>query len=1345
MKHHRPAASGRRHARGADRPLRHRLEQAGFAAEECTLLEQAAAELPHVHVHRLHSRLRRLSALQAEASAPSPSACADLRGEMLATAAQGREVLAARLAPALQLAYPEELPVCDRREDITAALRSRQVVIVSGETGSGKTTQLPKMCLEAGLGVRGLIGHTQPRRLAARTVAARLAAELGQELGVSVGYKVRFSDCVSAACRIKLMTDGMLLSELASDRLLLGYDCIIIDEAHERSLNIDFLLGYLTELLPRRPDLRVIITSATIDLERFAAHFDRAPVFEVAGRTYPVEVAYMPLVAQRDAAGESVVAEMTLGEGILEALQLLLGTERGDVLVFLPGEREITLTLNFLRRHQLRDVEVLPLYARLAYAEQERIFRPHRGVRVILATNVAETSITVPGIRYVIDTGLVRISRYSPRTRLRQLCLEAVSRASADQRLGRCGRLGPGICVRLYSEEDYLARPRYTDPELRRSSLAAVILQMLHLRLGDIARFPFIDPPDARQIRDGLRELHELGAIRTAAGDGGGRPELTQLGREMARLPVDPRLGRMIAAAARRGCLTEMLVLCAALTVSDPRESPPEQRAAAAQAHARFRSERSDFMAILSLHAYLQEAQRTLSRRQFAAELRRGFISWLRTKEWFDLHLQLRLMCRSLGYAFNEQPADYQSLHQSLLPGMLSNLGALNAQDGDYTGANGIHFSIAPGSGLFRRHPKFIMAAEIARTSRVYARHVAAIEPAWVAECAGHLLHRTYGDVHFSAARGAAMAYMSATLYGLPIITRQRCDYHRIDPVLARELFIREGLVGGAVRSRHPFLRRNRALTGEIEELERRVRSRNLLAGEQALYDFYDRRIPREVTCLADFEAWYADAAAGQADLLDFALEDVATARLQDIDRAGYPDELCADGLRLKLSYVFDPASPRDGVSVHIPLAVLGQVSTDPFAYPIVHDNPELHEALIRSLPKRLRRSLIPAPEYARALRERLAGRSGPFLELAARSLSHIGGVQITPGDFDLSQIPQHLFLNYVIEDAQGRELACGRELAELAAGLSGQLSAELGRAAAAARPQAAHEHYTAWTFGDLQRRQDARQGGHRIIMYPALADRGDGVAIEYCDSERRQQATMKDGLRRLILLNVGAPLSYLQEHLPNRAKLAMYCQGPGGVGALIEELCLTCIDELVARHGGPPARRAEFEALTARVRGELCELVLQAALTAEQALLRAHELRRMLAGRLSPGQTAAAQDSRRNLEALLAPGRLAATAYARLGELGRYVQAMTERLPRAALDPVRDQTCQRRLDAVGAAYEDAVQRYRGCPPPQLQEVWWGMQELRVSYFAQKLGVRQAVSDKRLQLQLQRLLGEYPP
>ena len=1343
MKHSRPGPSGRRHARSDRRPLRPRLEQAGFSPEECTLLEQACAELPHVHVHRLRSRLQRLCAPQAEAA--DPGAGASLRGEMLAAAEQGRAALAARLSPALRLDYPETLPVCARREDIIAALRSRQVVIVSGETGSGKTTQLPKMCLEAGLGVRGLIGHTQPRRLAARTVAARLAAELGQELGVSVGYKVRFSDCVSAACRVKLMTDGMLLSELASDRLLLGYDCIIIDEAHERSLNIDFLLGYLTDLLPRRPELRVIITSATIDLERFAAHFGSAPVFEVAGRTFPVDVAYMPLVAQRDEAGLGVTDEMTLGEGILAALQLLLDTERGDVLVFLPGEREITLILNFLRRRQLRDVEVLPLYARLAYAEQERIFRPHRGVRVILATNVAETSITVPGIRYVIDTGLVRISRYSPRTRLRQLCLEAVSRASADQRLGRCGRLGPGICVRLYSEEDYLARPRYTDPELRRSSLAAVILQMLHLRLGDIARFPFIDPPDARQIRDGLRELHELGAIRTPGGDGGGRPELTQLGREMARLPVDPRLGRMIAAAARQGCLTEMLVLCAALTVSDPRENPPEQRAAAAQAHARFRDRRSDFTAILSLHAYLQEAQRTLSRRQFAAALRSGFISWLRTKEWFDLHLQLRLMCRSLGYAFNEQPADYQSLHQSLLPGMLSNLGAYNAQSGDYSGANGIHFSIAPGSGLFRRHPRFIMAAEIARTSRVYARHVAAIEPEWVAACAGHLLHRTYADVHFSAERGAAMAYMSATLYGLPIITRQRCAYHRIDPVLARELFIREGLVGGAVRSRHSFLRRNRALTGEIEELERRVRSRDLLAGEQALYDFYDRRIPPEVTCLTDFETWYARAAAEQEGVLDFALEDVASPRLQDIDRTGYPDELCADGLRLKLSYVFDPASPRDGVSVHIPLAVLGQVSTDPFAYPIVQDNPELHEALIRSLPKRLRRSLIPAPEYARALRERLAGRSGPFLELAAQALSRIGGLQITPGDFDLTQIPQHLFLNYVIEDAQGRELACGRQLAELAAGLGGQLSAELGRAAAAARPEAAQEHYTAWSFGELQHRQDVRQGGHRIIMYPALADRGDGVAIEYCDSERRQQATMKDGLRRLILLNVGAPLSYLQEHLPNRAKLAMYCQGPGGVGALIEELCLTCIDELVSRHGGAPARRSEFEALTAQVRGELCELVLQAALTTEQALLRAHELRRMLAGRLTAGQLPAAQDCRSNLEALLAPGRLAATAYARLGELGRYVQAMTERLPRAALDPVRDQACQRRLDAVGAAYEDARQRYRGCPPPQLQEVWWGMQELRVSYFAQKLGVRQAVSDKRLQLQLQRLLGEHPP
>ncbi|MGH9041454.1 MAG: ATP-dependent RNA helicase HrpA, partial [Acidimicrobiia bacterium] len=925
------------------------------------------------------------------------------------------------------LRYPPELPITARKDEILATIADHQVVIVAGETGSGKSTQLPKMCLELGRGQeRQRIGHTQPRRLAARTIAERIASEMGGEVGGVVGYAVRFTDRVGDGTRIKVMTDGILLAEIQRDRNLRRYDTLIIDEAHERSLNIDFLLGYLKELLPRRPDLKVVVTSATIDTERFSAHFDGAPVVEVSGRTYPVEVRYRPLDEDTDQA-----------EAICDAVAELSREGPGDILVFLSGEREIRDAADALTAAGLTATEILPLYARLSAAEQHRVFQPPRlssgtprapGRRVVLATNVAETSLTVPGIRYVVDPGTARISRYNRRTKVQRLPIEAVSQASADQRAGRCGRVAPGICLRLYAEEDYAARPEFTEPEILRTNLASVILQMEALGLGDLARFPFVEAPDARNIKDGVALLEELGALDPSERTPGKR--LTKLGRRLAQLPLDPRLGRMVLEADVVGCVHEVMVIAAALAIQDPRERPADHQQAADELHARFAGGDSDFLAFLRLWDHLAEQQDALSSNQFRKQCRREFLNYLRIREWQDIYGQLRQVTRSLEIRVNSQPGDPDRIHQALLAGLLSHIGVREGTTRDYQGARGARFAIAPGSSLFKASPRWVMAAELVETNRLWARVAARIQPEWAERLGGHLVRRSYSEPHWDAERGEAMAYERVALYGLPIVTARRIGYGRVDAPVARDLFIRHALVEGDWRTHHRFVAHNRALVEEVETLEARARRRDLLVDEESLVAFYDGRIPDEVRSARHFDRWWKETRATDPDRLNFSLELLLDPAAGPFDPAAYPETWTVDGATLALAYEFDPVSEWDGVTVDVPLPALDRLDAAGFDWQIPGWRLELVTALIRSLPKSLRRNLVPAADHARAFLAEAGPGDGALLPVLARALSRMSGERVSPDDFDPERVPTHLRMTFRVADEAGRTLAAGRDVA---------------------------------------------------------------------------------------------------------------------------------------------------------------------------------------------------------------------------------------------------------------------------------------------------------------------------
>jgi ATP-dependent helicase HrpA len=1252
--------------------------------------------------------------------------------------------LAARLESVPAVRYPEQLPIAARKDDIAALIRDHQVVVVAGETGSGKTTQLPKICLELGRGVRGMIGHTQPRRIAARAVADRIAEELGVELGGAVGATVRFNDRTSEQTLIKLMTDGILLAEIQHDRSLSQYDTLIIDEAHERSLNIDFILGYLKQLLPRRPDLKVIITSATIDPQRFSRHFGDAPVIEVSGRTYPVEVRYRPLVELADdedepADGEPV--ERDQPQAICEAVKELTAEGPGDILVFCSGEREIRDTAEALAKLPDADRrEVLPLYARLTAAEQHRVFQPHGKPRVVVATNVAETSLTVPGIRYVIDPGTARVSRYSHRTKVQRLPIEAVSQASANQRKGRCGREAPGICVRLYAEADFEARPEFTDPEILRTSLASVILQMASLGLGDVAAFPFVDPPDRRQIKDGVLLLHELGALEGPRQQvDSGAHKLTPLGRRLARLPIDPRLARMVLEADRNGCLREVMVIAAALSIQDPRERPSDKRQAADEKHRRFADESSDFLAFLNLWNYLREKQDELTSNQFRRLCRAEFLNYLRIREWQDVHSQLRQVARQLGLTPNDADADPSRIHMSLLSGLLSHIGLMDPDKREYLGARNARFAIFPGSGLFKKPPKAVMAAELVETSRLWARVAAAIQPEWVEPLAGHLVKRTYSEPHWEKTRAAVMASERVTLYGVPIVVGRSVNYGRIDPELCRELFLRHALVEGDWQTHHKFFHANRKLLAEVEELENRARRRDILVDDETLFDFYDQRVPEHVVSGRDFDAWWKQARVERPDLLTFTADMLVNERAGDVSGQDYPDFWRHGGPRVRLSYQFEPGADADGVTAHLPLDLLNQISGDSFEWQVPGLRAELVTALIKALPKQLRRILVPAPDRAREVLARLTPYQGSLSEALSRELRAMTGVVIPVEEWRVDAVPEHLRMTFRIIDEKGRTLAEGKDLDVLRQRLDGALREALSASAEGVE----RSGLTAWELGELPRTFERRRGRNVVRAFPALVDEGGSVAVKLLGDEERQRRAMWTGTRRLLLLQAPAPVKFVRGQLSNMAKLALANNPHGSVGALLDD-CLGCaVDKLMADHGGPAWDEAGFAVLRDAVRADLADTTLEIVRHVERILTVAHRVELARRRVTSPALARSLADIDAQFRALVFAGFVTATGFPRLPDLVRYLRAIERRLEKLPDDPYRDEDRMAIVQELQAEYDHVLAELRrgGVVDPSdapdaakggIREVRWMLEELRVSYFAQNLGTPTPISDKRV-------------
>ena len=1211
--------------------------------------------------------------------------------------------VAQRRAGVPAVEYPEALPVSQRKDDILAAIRDHQVVIVAGETGSGKTTQLPKICLELGRGVRGLIGHTQPRRLAARTVAQRIAEELAVPLGGAVGYQVRFTDRVGDDTLVKLMTDGILLAEIQKDRSLLRYDTLIIDEAHERSLNVDFILGYVKQLLPRRPDLKVVITSATIDPERFARHFD-APVVEVSGRVYPVQVRYRPL-AEEDA--DQI-------DGVCDAVEELRAEGPGDVLVFLSGEREIRDTADALRRLKLPDTDVLPLYARLSTAEQHRVFQSHSGRRIVLATNVAETSLTVPGIRYVVDAGTARISRYSHRLKVQRLPIEAISQASANQRKGRCGRLADGICIRLYAEDDFLSRPEFTEPEILRTNLASVILQMTALGLGDLAAFPFVDPPDRRQVADGVALLQELGAL-----DG---DKLTPLGRKLAQLPVDPRLARMLVEADRNGCVAEALVVVAALSIPDPRERPADKQQAADEKHRRFADPDSDFVTFLNLWEYLRDQQKALSSSGFRRLCRTEFLNYLRVREWQDLHGQLRALVRGLGVTLGTPTGEPQRLHRSLLAGLLSHIGLFDPDKREYAGARGARFAIFPGSALFKKNPQWTMAAELVETSRLWARVVARIEPEWAESLASHLVKRSYSEPHWSRGQGAVLAYERVMLYGVPLVVQRKVNYGRIDPRLSRELFIRHALVEGDWETRHEFFHANRALLDEVEELEHRARRRDILVDDETLFDFYDQRVGPEVVSARHFDAWWKKVRVTEPDLLSFSTTMLVNPGVGEVSARDYPDSWRQGDLRLRLSYQFEPGAEADGVTVHIPLPLLNQVTEAGFDWQVPGLREELVTALIRSLPKAVRRSYVPAPDYAKAVVASLVPGDVPLLEAVEYELQRISGAPFPRDSWDLARVPDHLKVTFRVDDDQGRAVAEGKDLAGLKARLQGSVRSAI----SAAVPDIERHGLRDWTIGTLPRTVEQSRGGFVVRAYPALVDEGDSVAVRLLDTEAEQAAAMWLGTRRLLQLALPSPVTYVSSRLTTPAKLALMRNPHGGVVPLLADCVACAVDRLVADAGGPAWDADGFARLRDRVRADLNLASVQVTVEVERILSAAHAVEQRLVGLRGPALEPALDDVRRQLSTLVYRGFVADTGWHRLPDLVRYLRAIDRRLEKLPAHPQRDREWMWTVQEVQEAYEELP------PGPGRDEIRWMIEELRVSFFAQSLGTAYPISDKRI-------------
>ncbi|NLS10275.1 ATP-dependent RNA helicase HrpA [Nesterenkonia sp. MY13] len=1294
------------------------------------------------------------------------------------------------------LHYPQHLPVTGERETILAALRENQVVVVAGETGSGKTTQLPKMLLELGTHQHGLIGHTQPRRLAARTVAERLAEELHTEIGHTVGYQVRFTAEVGEDTSVKLMTDGILLAEIQRDPLLRKYSAIVIDEAHERSLNIDVILGYLKRILPKRPDLKVVVTSATIDPERFSQHFGEAPIIEVSGRTYPVEIRYRPVLdletTEEDETAETAGGqpeERDLLDAVNDAVVELAEEPDGDILIFFPGEREIRDAADALaetakRHRRLQQAEILPLFGRLSLQEQKRVFNPGGRRRIVLATNVAETSLTVPGIKYVIDTGTARISRYSTRTKVQRLPIEPISQASANQRAGRCGRTSDGICIRLYSEEDFTSRPEFTDPEILRTSLASVLLQMSSMGITkspkELLDFPFVQKPDAKAVNDAVRLLNELGALKPTG-------EVTGTGRRLAQLPVDPRLARMMVEAARQDCLTEVTVLVAALSIQDVRERPTEHRDAADALHKRFTDDKSDFSALLNLWRYITEQQTELSSSQFRKLCRREYLNWLRIREWQDLVAQLGELAQQSKLAKQrirsrtrvEHVSKHDQIHKSLLSGLLSHLGIYTPRTREYQGARGAKFAIFPGSGLFKKNPDLVMAAELVETSRLWARTVAAVEPAWAEEIGSHLLKRSHTDPVWSSKRGAVVATERVTLFGVPIVADRTVLYGKIDPQFARTEFIRHALIEGDWNTRHHFDKRNRSRFKEIDQLEDRTGRRGLRAADHHLMDFFDQRLPRAITSQRAFDAWWKKQRHETPELLDLPESTLMAPEAEQVDLEAFPEHFDHDGLQLELTYAYEA-----GVTVRVPVLFLNQLQPHRFEWFIPGRRTEMITGLIRSMPKTLRKNFVPAPDVAAQAREQMEQDNEPevdaFRPALAAALRQLKGVVVDPADLDLEALPDHLRFTFAVVSDRGRILDSSFDLAELqvrfsqenrqaiqrsVSGESGGATAKPGssgpkNAQKSASPGAKRggggaladassqlpthvRHQTSWSFGEIPREVTSQAAGREVTGYPALTPdattegRTQGVRLTITGSAAEQTRTHASGVVVLLRAVLPSPQRYVVEHLSNRERMALG-QFAQDTSTTVEQLVADSTTAVLA-HLIPeelPFTEAAFEAIARAARAEQIETTLKLTDTLAQVLTLNTELRSRLASVKSKALSPAVSDMQAQIDQLVYAGFVTATGYAQLQHLPRYLQGMRLRLDRleSGQGVAKDTTDMQQVQELEDDYDAAVEAVpEQLPvPAQLSAVKWMIEELRVNLFAQQLGTAQTVSAKRI-------------
>ncbi|NQZ21719.1 MAG: ATP-dependent RNA helicase HrpA [Colwellia sp.] len=1257
-----------------------------------------------------------------------------------------------------KITYPEGLPVSQNSEHIAKMISDNQVVIIAGETGSGKTTQIPKICLALGRGIDGMIGHTQPRRIAARTVATRIADELSTKLGDAVGYKVRFNDLVSDKSYIKLMTDGILLAEMQHDRLLRKYDTLIIDEAHERSLNIDFILGYLREILPRRPDLKVIITSATIDPERFSKHFASvtgvpAPIIEVTGRTFPVDILYRPLNAESD--GEEEASSNDIISGILQAVDELGHISHGDILIFLNGEREIRDAASALEKANLRHTQVLPLYSRLTVQEQNRIFKPHSGRNIVLATNVAETSLTVPGIKYVIDPGTARISRYSYRTKVQRLPIEAISQASANQRAGRCGRVSAGVCLRLYSEDDFLGRPEFTDPEILRTNLATVILQMLALDLGSIADFPFVQPPDNRNISDGVSLLEELAAIEKHDN----KVVLTKTGRMLAKFPTDPRLSKMILTAIDLGCIEQIFIIVSALSIQDPRERPHEKQQAADEKHNRFKDKDSDFISLLNLWQYVEQQQKALTNSQFRNMCKKEFLAYMRIREWQDIFSQLKYALRDLNITMSRieftpttQDASHNKennktgneagnkdgtsnnnndiIHQAILSGLLSHLGQLD-DNREYKGARNSRFYIFPGSGVAKKSPKWLMATELVETSRLFARMVAKIDPQWIEPLAPHLIKRNYSEPHWEKKQGAVMAFEQVILYGLTIVSKRKVNFNKIEPHTCREIFIREALVNGDSTIKEPFYQKNHQLVASIEKLEQKARRKDFLVDEERLVEFYDEKLPETIICQRSFLSWWKKEKTNKAQLLDFTKDFLLNESSKVLSANDYPDVWQQGNLTLPLTYHFTPGDIDDGISLHIPVGVLNQVENIDFDWLIPALRLELIIALIKGLPKSLRRNFVPAPNYAEACLSAITEFNGRFVDAIEKHLLRMTGVRLPEDIWQGIELPVHLQMNFKVINENGKLLSEGRSLDKLTSELQGKVKASIRKVADKGIER---EQITEWDFKDIPKGYEKKVANITIKAFPALVDKNKNVAIELFEQESLAEQSMVNGISRLILLNIPSPVKYLQQKLPNKAKLGLYFNPFGSIPDLLDDCIVAACQFLVKEHGELPRSKTDFEKAKDYVRAELADCVLASAIKVEKVLTLNHEISKKLKGRMSLDVIQAQADIKAHLKLLVYKGFVTASGHQRLDDIARYLQAMLRRMEKLPVDPNQDRLKMMEITKVHGVYQSLLaNQSKGKPiTDEILAVRWMLEEFRVSVFAQNLKTAYPVSAKRI-------------